>query len=75
MMGFELIFVPLILCAVVAVLFVVGAIGVALGWRPVTNLFNTSQNKQTPLDILDARYARGEITREQHDQMRQDLVG
>jgi putative membrane protein len=29
---------------------------------------------EPPLDILDRRYARGEITREQYEQMRQDLT-
>ncbi len=28
---------------------------------------------QTPLDILKMRYAKGEITKEQYDQMRRDL--
>ncbi len=28
---------------------------------------------ETPLDILKMRYAKGEITKEQYDQMRQDL--
>ncbi len=30
---------------------------------------------QTPLDILKMRYARGEIAKEQFDQMKQDLGG
>jgi uncharacterized membrane protein len=75
MMGFELIIIPLVVCAVVSVLVVVGAIAFAVGWRPGTKLVNTAQNSQTPLDILNARYARGEITREEHAQMRQDLEG
>jgi putative membrane protein len=29
---------------------------------------------ESPLDILDRRYARGEITREQYQQMREDLT-
>jgi len=28
---------------------------------------------ETPFQILDRRYARGEITKEQHEQMRSDL--
>ncbi|MDL1894693.1 SHOCT domain-containing protein [Anaerolineae bacterium CFX7] len=31
--------------------------------------------RETPLDILKARYAKGEITKEQYDQMRKDLEG
>ncbi len=30
---------------------------------------------QTPLDILQMRYARGEITKEQYEQMKRDLGG
>ena len=33
----------------------------------------TSASGQTPLAILQARYAKGEITKEQFDQMRRDL--
>lgn len=29
--------------------------------------------RETPLDILKARYARGEITKEQYDQLKRDL--
>ena len=32
-----------------------------------------SPNGQTPREILQARYARGEITRDQYQQMLQDL--
>ncbi len=43
------------------------------GWnRP---LVATSAPGETPLDIARARYARGEITREQLEQLRQDLEG
>ena len=40
--------------------------------RRFTNA-NPSINAQTPREILQARYARGEITREQYQQMLQDL--
>ena len=62
MMGFELII-------------IVGAIAYALGWRPQFNQAGPAQTDQTPLEILDARYARGEITREEYEQVRRDLAG
>jgi putative membrane protein len=65
MMGFELIL----------VLVIVGGIAYALGWRPQFNQSGPAQTKQTPLELLKERYARGEITREQYDQMRRDLEG
>ena len=65
MMGFELIFVVVI----------VGAIAYALGWRPEFIQSKTAQTGQTPADILKARFARGEIGREEYEQMRRDLEG
>lgn len=63
MMGFGLI----------SVLVIVGAIAYALGWRPQFNQTGTAQKSETPLEILKARYARGEISREEYDQVRKDL--
>jgi putative membrane protein len=63
MMGFGLI-IPLL---------IIGGIAYALGWRPQFNQSGPAQTKQTPLELLKERYARGEITREQYDQMRLDL--
>jgi putative membrane protein len=63
MMGFGLI-VPLLL---------IGAVAAALGWRPQFNQMGRAETSQTPLEILKARYARGEITREEYDQMHRDL--
>ena len=60
MMGFDLIL-------------IVGVIAYALGWRPQFNQTKSSQTSQAPLELLKARYARGEISREQYDQMRRDL--
>lgn len=33
----------------------------------------TDQEHLTPREVLDLRYSRGEITREQYDQMQRDL--
>lgn len=56
-------------------LVIVGAIAYALGWRPQFNQSGPAQSRQTPLEILQARYARGEISREEYEQMRRDLEG
>ena len=63
MMGFGLI-IPLLL---------IGGIAYALGWRPQFNQTGSAQTSETPLALLKARYARGEISREEYDQMRLDL--
>ncbi len=34
-----------------------------------------TQGLQTPLEILKTRYGRGEITREEYDEVRRDLAG
>lgn len=65
MMGFGLI-VPLIL---------IGVLAYALGWLPQTNQPGSAPTNQTPVEILKARYARDEISREEYEQMRQDLEG
>ena len=65
MMGFELIL----------VLGIAGAIAYALGWRPQSNQTRPPQNSQTPEEILKARYARGEISRDEYEQMHRDLEG
>ena len=65
MMGFGLI-IPLLL---------IGGIAYALGWRPQFNQSGPAPTSQTPLDLLKARYARGEISREEYDQMRRGLEG
>jgi uncharacterized membrane protein len=62
MMGFEFILIA-------------GAIAYALGWRPQFNQTRLAQTGPTPVEILKARYARGEISREEYDQTRRDLEG
>jgi putative membrane protein len=56
-------------------LLLIGGIAYALGWRPQFNQSGPAQTKQRPVELLKERYARGEITREQYDQMRLDLEG
>ena len=65
MMGFGLIL-PLLL---------IGALAYALGWRPQTNQTTQLHTDRTPLEIMKERYARGEIDREEYDQIRRDLEG
>ena len=60
MMGFDL-------------LLIVGVIAYALGWRPQFNQTGPAQTKETPLEILKARYVRGEITREQYEAMKVEI--
>ena len=63
MMGFGLI-VPLLL---------IGVVVFALVRRPQFNQTGLSQTSQTPFETLKARYAGGEISREEYDQMQRDL--
>ncbi len=64
MMGFGLI-IPLL---------IVGLVAYALGWRPqFTNQGAPRETQQTPLEILKVRYARGEISQEEYQQLHQDL--
>jgi uncharacterized membrane protein len=65
MMGFGLI-VPLLL---------IGVVANALGLRPQFNQTNPAQTSQTPVEILKARYADGEISRAEYEQIRRDLEG
>ena len=60
MMGFDL-------------LLLVGIIAYALGWRPQVNQTKPNQTSQTPLEILKARYVRGEISREQYEAIKADI--
>jgi putative membrane protein len=64
MMGFGLIF----------ILLIVGLVIYALGMRPqFTNQGTPQTNQPTPLEILKTRYARGEISQEEYQQLRRDL--
>ncbi|MCA9900242.1 MAG: SHOCT domain-containing protein [Ardenticatenaceae bacterium] len=63
--GFGLIFTILI----------IGVIVYALGWRPQgqNNLFTSPGNQKSALDISKERYARGELSKEEFEQIRHDL--
>ena len=65
MMGFGLII----------LLLLIGGIAYALGWRPQLNQTRLNQTSQTPLELLKARFARGELNREEYEKMRADLEG
>jgi uncharacterized membrane protein len=54
-------------------LLLAGVIAYGLGWRPQFNQSGPAQNRQTALEILKARYVRGEISREQYDAMKADI--
>ncbi len=54
----------------------IAALAYAFGWRPGQMTTNRSiGNRQTPLDVLKERYARGEISREVYEEMRWHLQG
>ncbi len=65
MMGFGLIIPFVLFCA----------LAYALGWLPQFNQTRPAHSSQTPLEVLKERYARGEITHEEYDQIRRDLEG
>jgi len=58
------------------ILLIIGVVAYAVGWRPGIKQNNqpTRQSQATALDILKERYARGEISREEFETMRQDLA-
>ena len=67
-MGFGLLF----------ILLVIGAIAYAGGWRPQFGQWSQQGNSagrgsNNALDVLRERYARGEISREQYQEMRDEL--
>jgi putative membrane protein len=53
----------------------IGVVAYALGWRPQFNPTGPAPTSQTPVEILKARYARGEFSREEYDQIHRDLEG
>lgn len=63
MMGFGLIFPVLIVIAFIYL----------LNERGQGNLFSTSSKDKSALDIAKERYARGEMSKEEFEQIRSDL--
>jgi putative membrane protein len=66
MMGFGL----------VGTVLVIVLVAYLIGWRPQgdQSFFGNSEKQQSPLEILKSRYARGEISKQEFEQMRDDLV-
>ena len=60
MMGFDLILIA-------------ASIACALRWRSQVNHTGPASTSQTPLEILRARYVRGEITRAQYEARKADI--
>lgn len=54
---------------------IIGVVAYVLGWRPQFLQMGSAPTGQTPLEILKARYARGEITQEQYQEMRRSIDG
>ncbi len=52
---------------------IIGTILFVLGWKPQLPQTKPPDTGQTPLEILKARYARGEMTREEFEQARKVL--
>lgn len=59
----------------IGTILVIALIAYLLGWRPQggQNFFNPPGREQSPLEILKARYARGEISKQEFEQMQEDL--
>lgn len=62
-MGWGMWFVPILIITLITVLII----------SLYKNNNNSSQNKETPLEILKKRYAKGEITKEQFEEIKKDF--
>ena len=69
---------PIIMCIImmVFVFFVFGRGGFRPPWMQGSDRNpRRSTGTETPLELLKKRYARGEITREEFEEMKRDLAG
>lgn len=53
---------------------IVVAVAYAMGWRPDGGRQGDNEPRQSALDILKARYARGEISKAEYEAMRDNLT-
>lgn len=67
---------PMIMFAVMIIFFIVffGRWGCAPPWWGPRGHHRDSGESETALEILKKRYAKGEITREEFDQMKKDIL-
>lgn len=69
-------FMPIImLLVVIAVLYLIfGRGGFCSPWHGPDNHYNRDRSSESSLEILKKRYARGEITKEEFERMKQDII-
>jgi putative membrane protein len=59
----------------IGTILVIGLVAYLVGWRPQgeQTLIRSGDTNQSPLEILEIRYARGEISKQEFEQMRENL--
>ena len=71
MMGFGFLFFAFFAIVVIAVALGFGKFIISNN-SPLANIFSTNR-KNTPGEVLEGRYVRGEITREEYEMMKTDI--